>query len=81
MKQASVRQLQHCLSDIIRWVDHGEEVKITRRNRVIARLVPDSERRVNVTMPDFAKRARKILPHAGGKPLSEIVFEDRKSRF
>lgn len=80
MKQASVRQLQHHLSGVIRWVDHGEEVKITRRNRVIARIVPDRPLPKALLWPNFVQRAHGIFKHPKGKPLSEIILEDREGR-
>lgn len=80
MKTATVRQLQHNLSEIMRLVDHGEEVRITRRNRVIARLIPDLESPRKIEWPDFAKRVNK-LRSIRGKPLSQIVIESRRERF
>lgn len=80
MKETSLRELQHHLSDVIRSVEQGQEVVITRRNRVIARLVPDRPRPQEITWPDFAKRARAIIRKPKGAPLSAIVVEERKGR-
>ncbi|HCU23700.1 MAG TPA: hypothetical protein DF383_01685, partial [Deltaproteobacteria bacterium] len=41
MKETNIRELQHHLSDIMKYVEHGEEVLIKKRRRVIARIVPD----------------------------------------
>jgi prevent-host-death family protein len=80
MKKASLRDLQHHLSEIMRYVDHGEEVQITKRNRVVARLVPEYFPHKPKKWPDFAQRARSIIKKPKGKPLSEIVLEDRQER-
>ena len=80
MKEASLREVQHHLSDVIRAVEHGEEVVITRRNHVIARLVPERSFKKEIPWPDFAKRARSAFAHPRGAPLSEIVSEDRGRR-
>ena len=80
MGTASVREAQHNLPKILRAVSRGEVVEITRRNRVVARLVPAAPRPVG-QFPDFVARARAIWGRdAGGKPTSEIVIEARSER-
>ena len=44
MKNASVRDLRYGFKKIERLLRQGEEVQITKRRRVIARLVPESTR-------------------------------------
>ena len=40
MKTATIRELRnHCVS-VMKWVEGGEEVNISRRGKVVARLVP-----------------------------------------
>jgi antitoxin (DNA-binding transcriptional repressor) of toxin-antitoxin stability system len=59
MKKASVRDLRYDFKKIERLLHRGEEVQITKRRRVIARLVPEGEEIVK-KMPDFRARVRKI---------------------
>ena len=40
MKTATVRQVQHNLSEVLSWVEQGEEVRVLRRKQVVARLLP-----------------------------------------
>ena len=35
MKTASIRDVQHRLSKVLAWVEKGEEVQITRRNKPV----------------------------------------------
>ena len=80
MRTATVREAQHNLPRILRAVSRGEVVEITRRNRVVARLVPASPRLAG-RLPDFVTRARAIWGHRpAGKPTSEIVIEARAER-
>jgi antitoxin (DNA-binding transcriptional repressor) of toxin-antitoxin stability system len=77
MKKASVRDLRYGFKKIERLLRQGEEVQITKRRRVIARLVPEtSEERIE--MPDFLARLRKIY---GDKVLAvsgaELISADR----
>lgn len=80
MKTSSLRQLQHHLSEVMRWVDHGEEVKITRRNRVVARLLPEKTSSEIKVWPDFAERARIAFKSPSGKLPSQIIRDDREER-
>jgi len=79
MKTASVRMVQHHLAEVLGWVEQGEEISVTRRNKVVARLVPPEPR--VVATPDFAERAKAIWgPRPAGKRLSKIVLESRGNR-
>ncbi|PTY01226.1 type II toxin-antitoxin system prevent-host-death family antitoxin [Opitutus sp. ER46] len=40
MKTASVRELRNNYAEILRWVGAGEEVQVTRRGQIVARVVP-----------------------------------------
>jgi prevent-host-death family protein len=81
MKTATVREVQHHLSKVLAWVEDGEEVRITRRNKLVARLVPAEVHRARVAWPRFAVRARQIwTEQPAGKGLSQIVVEEREER-
>ncbi len=82
MKTATVRDVQHHLGKVLAWVEKGEEVQITRRNKPVARLVPSSAASLApVAMPDFAARARAIWgAQPKGSSLSKAVLADREER-
>jgi len=81
MKQATVRDVQHHLSKVLGWVAQGEEVQITRRNKLVAKLVSAHDNAGSSELPDFSGRARAIWGDAPiGKSLSSIVVEDREER-
>ena len=53
------------------WVNAGEQVEITEKEKVVARVVPAAQ-------PDFLGRANKIWgEQPRGKPLSELVSDGR----
>ena len=61
---------------IIREINAGEEITITKRGKPIATLTalgPKNE----VDWPDFYNEAIELK----GKPVSEIVIESREDRF
>ncbi|HEY2544442.1 MAG TPA: type II toxin-antitoxin system Phd/YefM family antitoxin [Candidatus Acidoferrum sp.] len=70
MKQASVRDLRRRFSAVQKLLRAGGEVQITRRGRVIARLLPPEPQvpdpkvpnpRAAVEMPDFLGRIEKVF--------------------
>jgi antitoxin (DNA-binding transcriptional repressor) of toxin-antitoxin stability system len=77
MKKASVRDLRYAFKKVERLLHQGEEVQITKRRRVIARLVPDGSE-TSKHVPDFLARLRSIY---GDKVLevsgAELISSDR----
>jgi antitoxin (DNA-binding transcriptional repressor) of toxin-antitoxin stability system len=77
MKRASIRELRYAFNKIERLLQQGQQVQITKRRRVIARLVPEV-RQGSPQMPDFIGRLRSIY---GRKTLrvtgAELIAEDR----
>ena len=73
MKSVTLRHMQHHLSDVIRHVDQGNEVLVTRRRRAVARLVPVSPANTRAKWPDFAARVARLK----GAPLSATILADR----
>ncbi len=64
MKTATVRELRNQYRNVLGWVEAGEEVVISKRGKVIARLVPEKLKSKHV---DWAQSAallmeRKALP-------------------
>ena len=45
MKSTTVRELRNHSSRVLKWVSMGEEVEVTRRGKVVARVVPAPEGR------------------------------------
>jgi antitoxin (DNA-binding transcriptional repressor) of toxin-antitoxin stability system len=82
MKKATIREVQHNLSGILRWVEEGEEVQVMRRKRIVAVVVPAGRPTKMTRLPDFEKRAAGIF---GSKPAgptaSRILIDNREERF
>jgi prevent-host-death family protein len=81
MKKATIREVQHNLSKVLELVEDGEEVQVTRRNRIVAKIVPANHGAQKPKWPDFAARAEAIWgKRPKGKPASAILTEDREER-
>ena len=77
MKKATVRDLRYDFPKIERLLQQGQEIEITKRQRTIARLVPERTARTR-QLPDFLERLRTIY---GDTELdisgAEVVSRDR----
>jgi antitoxin (DNA-binding transcriptional repressor) of toxin-antitoxin stability system len=81
MKKASVREIQHHFSEMLRHIEEGEEVYITKRNKIVAKIAQHNEiQQKPVEYPDFVNRAKKICADPKGKHLSDMIIEERKER-
>jgi antitoxin (DNA-binding transcriptional repressor) of toxin-antitoxin stability system len=76
MKTVSVRDLRYDFPMVEGLLRKGEDVRITKRRKVIARLIPEPAGPVE--LPDFLGRMKGLY---GSEPLSvtgaEIVRMDR----
>lgn len=77
MAKASIRDLRYQFSKIERLLRQGEEVQITKRRRVIARLTPEKPQTAPAK-PDFMARLREIYgKKAAATTGAQLVAEDR----
>jgi antitoxin (DNA-binding transcriptional repressor) of toxin-antitoxin stability system len=77
MKTASVRDIRQNFPAILRWIEEGENVTITMRRKIVARLVPERPPvKSNPTHPDFDSISKRIF---GAKKFStNLVEHDRE---
>jgi antitoxin (DNA-binding transcriptional repressor) of toxin-antitoxin stability system len=77
MRKTTVRDLRYRFSAVEDLLAQGEEIHITKRKRVIARLLP-AKPAVSPKRPDFLARLKRLYR---GKPLAvtgvELLSEDR----
>jgi prevent-host-death family protein len=79
MKTTTVRELRNNYSQVLRWVSAGQEVSVTRRGKIVAKVVPPSEppkpidwtqsaaQRLSATdKPLSAKQSEQLLKAASG---------------
>jgi antitoxin (DNA-binding transcriptional repressor) of toxin-antitoxin stability system len=66
MKTATVADLRNHFPKIAAWLAAGEEVRVTRRGKPLAKIVPEVEP-AKPKRPDFAERRRRTW---GGRCLT-----------
>jgi antitoxin (DNA-binding transcriptional repressor) of toxin-antitoxin stability system len=83
MRTVSVRDLRYDFPKVEKMLQSGEEIRITKRRKVIARLTPEHgpEQAGRPPLPDFLGRMRanfgdRILEVTG----AELISADREER-
>jgi len=80
MKTYSIMKTQHNLAGVLREVAAGYEVGITRRNKLVAKILPVEEDQ-RVDFPDFEERARGIWKGKWkGSSTDDLIDITRGSR-
>lgn len=80
MKTANLRQLRNETGMLVKWVEVGETVLVTKRSKPLFKLLPVSPvGSKNFEVPNFAERQESIFPD-GPKPHSaaELIAEERE---
>jgi len=78
MKKATVRDLRYDFPKIERALRAGQEIQITKRSRVIARLVPENG---TPELPDIMARLKQIYGDKVLEPSgAELINEEREGR-
>jgi len=77
MKKATVRDLRYHFSRVEGMLREGEEIEITKRKQVIARMVPPQPKK-SAKRPDFLERLHRLY---GKKRLkvsgAELIAHER----
>ena len=73
MKTATVRQLRNRYTTLLKWIEAGEEVAISRRGIVIARLVPEKHQHADKV--DWRQSAAVRRDRTGERVLTAAEVE------
>ena len=76
MGPVNLKEARARLSHLVRAAEHGESVAITRRGKMVARLVPPQPQPTSRKAPDLT--AFRAALKVKGKPLSQVVIDARR---
>lgn len=89
MRTIGVRDLKRGLSEVLRRVDAGESVQVTKRGRPVAEIVPVAKDREDQQLRELAMQGRitpasrplplRARPLKTGRSASAIVLAERES--
>jgi len=76
MPSVNLRQLRNT-PQLMRWVEAGVVVELKKRDRVVARIVPETPAPEQVQWPDFEARLRRNF---GDRifPGADLLIEERE---
>lgn len=78
MKTATVRQLRNTFPAILRRVERGETVTITKRGQAVATIAPLARRKASRPWVDRQERLLALFPEPiKGATMGEILSHDR----
>ena len=80
MRKASVRDLRYQFSKIEQLLNEGQEIELTKRGRVIARLVPVGPSAPQ-SRPDFLARLKRIYGDKMLKPSGAELIAQERNRY
>ena len=78
MKTATVRDLRNRYTSLLSWIGAGEEIVITQRGTVIARLIPEqdqSTQRVDWSQSPAVKRDRSAARVLTAEESLAVIHE------
>lgn len=76
MSPVNLKEARKRLGDLVRAVEHGESVAITRRGKTVARLVPADEEPSRKKAPDLGRFRASLGTR--GKSMSQVVIAGRR---
>ena len=76
IETATVGEIQKNFAKVLRGINNGKEITITKRGKPVAKTVSLGPKD-KVEWPDFYSETVRLQ----GKPVSEILIEGRKDRF
>ena len=73
MKTASLRDIRQNFPVVMRWIEEGENVAITMRRKIVARLIPEPAPIIqSALVPDFDSISQRIF---GAKKFRENLVD------
>lgn len=76
MRKATVRDLRYRFREVENLLREGEEIQITKRKRVIARLMP-AQPATSPPRPDFLARLKKIYRKPMKVSGADLISRER----
>lgn len=76
METATVGEIQKNFAEVLRKIESGQEIIVTKRGRPVAKITALGAKR-DIKWPDFFEESIELK----GKPVGEIIVEGREERF
>jgi antitoxin (DNA-binding transcriptional repressor) of toxin-antitoxin stability system len=80
MPSVNLRQLRDT-RQLLNWLEAGEVVELRKRNRVVARIVPETPKAQPVEWPDFAARLKQHFGDRVLTPVADLIADRERERY
>lgn len=80
MPSVNLRELRDTRK-LLTWLEAGEVVELRKRNKVVARIVPESPRAEPVEWPDFEARLQRIYGDRVLTPVADLIEARENERY
>lgn len=80
MREIGVRELKRSLSETLRAVGGGEQVRVTVRGRAVADIVPAGASAANDPLRDLVAEGRVVLPVRSRPPRAPRLVTGRGAK-
>lgn len=82
MKTATLRQLRNETATLVKWVEAGETVLVTKRSKPLFRLLPAMPAESGACkIPDFEARQRDLFPDGPLARAGADLIAEERNRF
>lgn len=80
MKTATVRDLRNHFAQVSAWIEGGEEVELTKRGKVVARIIPVRSKAPAKPAAHYLRRLKRIYGDQVTSDSQELIREGRGDR-
>lgn len=82
MKTATVRELENISTELLGWIEAGEEIALSHGGKIIAWVVPEPEKPVVTGTVDWTTSAaftmdRSDMPMLSAEQVTELLDENK----
>jgi len=82
MKTATVRELRGEFPRLLRWLQAGETVRISRHGSIVAQVAPPTpDPTSDFKLPDFAEQRRRTLGRRPAKVRMPSAVDEERSTY
>jgi len=80
MPSVNLRQLRNT-PRLMKWLESGQVVELKKRDRIVARIVPETPRPDKIEWPDFEARRRAIFGDRVTTIVDDLIRDREESRY
>jgi prevent-host-death family protein len=82
MKKATLRQLRNETDTLVKWVEAGESVLVTKRSKPLFKILPVAPTDAKeFSLPNFEERQKRIFPDGPISHSAALLIAEERERY